>query len=51
LALLVARHFERSVKADPSVAAALTGDLTVALELSLAAPQARTGKARQSEAA
>jgi PAS domain S-box-containing protein len=49
--VLVARHFERSVKADPSVAAALAGDLTVALELSLAALQARTGKARQSEAA
>jgi len=49
--VLVARHFERSVKADPSVAAALARDLNAALELSLAALQARTGAVRQSQAA
>jgi HPt (histidine-containing phosphotransfer) domain-containing protein len=49
--VLVARHFERSVKADPSVAAALAGELDAALELSLAALQARTRPMRQSEAA
>jgi PAS domain S-box-containing protein len=49
--VLMARHFERSVKADPSVAASLAGDLNAALTLSLAALQARIGVARQPEAA
>jgi HPt (histidine-containing phosphotransfer) domain-containing protein len=49
--VLVARHFERTVKADPSQAAALAADLGAVLDLSLAALRARLGEVEHAEAA